>query len=175
MSTTLVRRAGITCFASLALVLLLNACTPGPPGPAGPSGPPGGSAGGGPPYTWICTPINYANAGSTNGTLHVFNGSSATANVAVNFLNKDGLNLAGAVVPGAVTPGATYPGQSGASTVPVLSANTLIVNWETAQGVPAAGGNIPTSIRVTSDQPIAVGTNIVFSGFHAVPCSFVHR
>lgn len=153
------------------------ACT-GPQGPPGPPGPAG--SGGGAPYVWICTPVNYTNAGSTNGTLHVFNGGTATANVAVNFLNKDGTNLAGAAVPGAVPanpgdPAPTYPGQSGASTVTVAPANTLIVNWQTAQGNPAAGGNIPTSIRITSDQPIAAGTNIVFSGFHAVPCSFVHK
>ncbi len=166
-------------FIVTALSLFAVACTPGPPGPPGPAGPPGGSSSG-PPFVWVCTPVNYTNAGSTNGTLHVFNEGAAAANVAVHFLNKDGLNLAGAVVPGAVPanpgdPAPTFPGQTGAATVAVPPTNTLVVNWQTAQGNPAAGGNIPTVIRVTSDQPVAVGTNIVFSGFHAVPCSFVHR
>jgi hypothetical protein len=149
----------------------------GPQGLAGPQGPAGVSASG-PPYVWVCTPANYNSGSSTNADIFVFNGSTATANVAVHILNKDGVNLSGATVPGAspINPGdpaPTYPGQTGSSTVPLLSANTLIVNFQTAPGNPASGGNIPASIRVTSDQPIAVGSNIQFSGFHPVPCSLL--
>lgn len=171
MSNVSLGRARIVGLALLTLVVACAACRPGQPA---------GQGGVGAPYVWACTPANYANAGSTNGTLHVFNGGGASANVAVNFLNKDGANLAGQVVPGAVPPNPgdpapTYPGQSGATTVAVAPANTLVVNWLTAQGNPAAGGAVPATIRVTSDQPVAVGIDIVFSGFHVIPCSYVHR
>jgi hypothetical protein len=171
MSITFVKRACVACFAFLALVIGPIGCQ-GPPGPAGPPGPSG--SGGGPPYVWVCTPANYFSGSNTPADLFVFNGSATTANVAVHLLNKDGVNLAGAAVPGA-NPAATYPGQTGASTVPVLSAHTLIVSYLTAQGNPASGGNIPASVRVVSDQPIAVGSNIQFSGFHPVPCSLLPK
>ena len=147
----------------------------GPAGPPGAAGPPGSSgSGGGPPYVWVCTPANFNSGSSTNADVFIFNGSATSANVAVNLLNKSGTNLAGVAVPGAA-PGTVYPGQSGATTVPVASANTLIVNYKTAEGSPASGGNILATIRVTSDQPIAVGYNIDFSGFHLSPCSFAAR
>jgi len=92
----------------------------------------------------------------------------------VNLLNKDGMNLAGVTVPGSAPP-VTYPGQTGSSTVAVLSAHTLIVSFQTAQGNPASGGNVLASLRVVSDQPIAVGSNIQFSGFHPVPCSLLPK
>lgn len=132
----------------------------------------GCSARSGPPYVWACTPANYFSGSSTNGSLFVYNGSSATANVAVNFLNKDGSNLAGVAVPGAG--GATYPGQTGTSTVPVNAGNTWIVNWMTAQGNPASGGNVAATVRISSDQPIVAGSNIEFSGFHPTVCGYVH-
>lgn len=152
----------------------------GPEGPAGPAGPAGEDASNGPPFVWVCTPINYKNAGSTLATVYVFNGSASTANVAMHWLNANGTNLAGVVVPGAVPPNPgdpapVYPGQTGATTVPLAPANTLIQEWYTAQFLdPSSGGDVAISLRVTSDQPIAVGTNIVFSGFHAVPCSALH-
>ncbi|HWN10606.1 MAG TPA: hypothetical protein VNO50_15310 [Pyrinomonadaceae bacterium] len=145
----------------------------GPAGPAGPAGPPGPSSGGA-PFTWVCTPGNYHSGGNPPADLSVFNGSVNSANVAVHFLNKDGVNIAGAAVPGA-PPGTMYPGQTGATTVALASANTLIVRWTTALGDPAAGGDIPATIRVISDEPIAVGTNIQFSGFHPNPCSLLAR
>jgi hypothetical protein len=138
----------------------------GPPGPSGP--------GGGPPYVWVCTPANYNSGSSTPADLFIFNGSATTANVAVHLLNKDGVNIAGTSIPGA-SPAATYPGQTGAATVPVVSTHTLIFSYQTAQGNPASGGNIPASVRVVSDQPIAVGSNIQFSGFHPVPCSLLPK
>jgi hypothetical protein len=113
------------CFSFLALTLLLSliACV-GPQGPPGPAGPPGS---GGAPYVWVCTPAHWPNMGSNSrADLYVFNGSTATANVAVNILNKDGVNLFGQVIPGTAPP-VTYPGQTGAATVPVTPANTLIV------------------------------------------------
>jgi hypothetical protein len=151
----------------------------GPAGPAGPQGEPGEDAAGGPPYTLVCTPGGYFSGGYTNAPIHVFNGSASTANLAVHFLNKDGMNLAGLLVPGApVNPGdpaPVYPGQSGATTVSVASANTLIYYWLAPAGNPASGGNIPASIRVVSDQPVAAGTNIEFNGHHPMPCSSLPR
>lgn len=173
MGINFIRRAGITCFGFLASVLLIVqfGCQ-GAPGPPGPAGPPGGASG--PPYVWICTPANYNSGSNTPGDLSIFNGSAATANVAVHFLNKDGSNLAGVTVPGSAPP-VTYPGKTGASTVPVSSAHTLIVNFQTAQGNPASGGNILATVRVVSDQSVAVGSNIQFSGFHPVPCSLLPK
>ena len=169
MSITFVRRAArLGLLASV--VLIAQAGCQGPAGPQGPQGPPGASSGGGPPYVWVCTPANYNSGGSTPGDLSIFNGGAAAANVAVHFLNKDGTNLSGVNVPG-TNPAATYPGQTGATTVAVAPLNTLIVNFQTAQGNPATGGNVLASVRVISDQPVAVGSNIQFSGFHPVPCS----
>jgi hypothetical protein len=152
----------------------------GPAGPQGPAGADGASAASGPPFVWVCTPANYFSGSNTNASVFVFNGSATTANVAVHILNKDGVNLAGVVVPGATPPMMgdplpTFPGQTGTATVPVLSANTLIVNWLTAQGNPAAGGNIPASVRIVSDQPIVAGSNIEFSGFHPIICGLLHH
>ncbi|MCA1619428.1 MAG: hypothetical protein LC795_08995 [Acidobacteria bacterium] len=154
----------------LALVLSLatTACT----GPPGPQGPPGG-AGVGPPYVWVCTPAHYPNTGSVTGAdLYVFNGGAAAANVAVNILNSAGANLAGQAIPG-TNPAVNYPGQAGSSTVSVAPANTLNVTWQTPQvgGFPAPDpARISWSVRVTSDQPVVVGSNFQFSGFHPIPC-----
>lgn len=149
----------------------------GPTGPAGPPGPPGASAGG-PPFVWVCTPASFPQAGGgPRADLYVFNGSATTANIAVNILDKDGNNLAGVTIPGS-SPPATYPGQTGSTTVPLLAANTLDLNWT----IPTTGGpgfdgvtNVSFSVRVVADQPIAVGSNFEFSGFHAVPCSLLPK
>src|SRR5688572_16665845 len=152
----------------------------GAPGPAGPAGPAGEDASNGPPYTWVCTPVNYKNAGSTLGTIYVFNGGTSTANIAMNWLNSSGVNLAGVVVPGAVPPNPgdpapVYPGQTGATTVAVPPSGTFSQEWYTAQFLdPATASDVAISVRVVSDQPIAVGSNIIFSGFHALPCSALH-
>jgi hypothetical protein len=147
----------------------------GPTGPTGPAGPAGESAGG-PPYVAVCTPTNYFNAGTTNAQLYVFNGGASTANVAVNFLSKDGVNLAGTNVPvsmGFVAPGdpiPTWPGQAGATTVPLAAASTMIVPWVTGEGNPVTATNLAVTIRITSDQPVVAGHNIQFSGFHVTQC-----
>jgi hypothetical protein len=151
----------------------------GPAGPPGADGEDGAAAASGPPYVWVCTNINWTAAGSANATLEIFNGSDATANVSAQWLNKDGVNLAGQLVAGApIPPGdpaPVFPGETGATTVPLPAGNTRVVKWYTALGDPAAGGNIPTVIRVTSDQPIVTGTVIQFSAFLAEPCTIVHH
>lgn len=148
----------------------------GATGPAGPPGPPGPSSGGA-PYVWICTPAHFPNAGSSTGNIYVFNGSTSTANVAVNFLDSTGNNLAGVAVPG-VVPAANYPGDAGASTSPLPAANTRNVPFATpTTGGPGFDGvtNVSASVRVTSDQPIAVGADFSFSGFHPIPCSLLPK
>jgi hypothetical protein len=110
----------------------------------------------------------------------VFNGGTSTANIAMNWLNNSGVNLAGVVVPGAVPPNPgdpapVYPGQTGATTVAVPPSGTFSQEWYTAQFLdPATASDVAISVRVVSDQPIAVGSNIIFSGFHALPCSALH-
>ena len=152
----------------------------GPAGPAGPTGPPGppGSSAGGPPYVWVCTPAHYANSGSTTrGDIYIFNGGATTANVAVNILNKDGVNLAGETVPG-TSPAVTYPGQTGSSTVPLAAASTLGFEF-TLPAISFSPAPDPTkiswSVRVTSDQPVVVSSNFQFSGFHPIPCSLLPK
>jgi len=173
MNTTL-QRASLSCLVFTFLTALVACVGPqGPPGPPGPSG-----SGGGPPYVWVCTPASYPNAGShTDADLYVFNGSSATANVAVHILDKNGNNLSGANIPG-TSPAATYPGQTGSATVTLAGANNLNVRWKT----PIAGGpgfdgvtNVATAVRVTSDQPITVGSNFQWSGFKPLPCSLLPK
>jgi hypothetical protein len=149
----------------------------GPPGSPGPPGPPGAS-GGGPPFVWVCTPLSFPNAGGgPRGDLYVFNGGTTTANVAVNILDKDGNNLAGVSIPGA-SPPENYPGQSGSTTVPLGAGGTSDLNWT----IPTTGGpgfdgvtNVSFSARVTSDQPIVVGIDLGFSGFHPGPCSLLPK
>jgi hypothetical protein len=147
----------------------------GPQGPQGPQGVAGTSAGG-PPYVLVCTALNYHNAGTTRAHLFLFNGSSSTANVAVNPLSKNGTNLAGATVavsPGTLNPGdptPVYPGQTGTSTVTLAAANTMILNWYTADGNIDTDNTIAVTMRITSDQPIIAATEIAFNGFNVVPC-----
>ena len=114
---------------------------------------------------------------NTRADLYVFNGSAVNANVAVHILNKDGANLFGQVIPG-TAPAATYPGQTGATTVPVAPSNTLIVTWQTPQSYTNPPGldqtKVSTTVRVVSDQPVAVGTN--FEGnFSPVACSLLPK
>src|SRR5215470_7731967 len=144
----------------------------GPQGPQGPQGPPGSSAGG-PPFVWVCTPASFPNtAGNPRADVYVFNGGSTTANVAVNILDKSGTNLTGVTIPGSAPP-VTYPGDAGISTTPLAAAATRNENWVSPQtGGPGFDGitNVAFSIRVTSDQPIVVGSDMSFGGFQVGPC-----
>ncbi|HEV7746832.1 MAG TPA: hypothetical protein VGO56_17685 [Pyrinomonadaceae bacterium] len=173
MSLAFLQRATINAFA-LVVLIALTSCTPGPPGPMGPPGPAGVS---GPPYVWVCTPAHFPKAGSSTGNIYVFNGSSSTANVAVNFLDSTGNNLAGVSVPGAAPP-VTYPGDSGVATSPLAAANTRNIPFSTPTTAgPGFDGvtNVAFSVRVTSDQPIAVGADFSFSGFHPIPCGMLPK
>ncbi len=173
MSVNSVRRAGMTCIALIFLMAPIGCVGPqGPPGPPGPSG-----SGGGPPFVWVCTPASFYNAGNSTGNIYVFNGGASNANIAVNFLDNAGKNLAGVTVPGA-SPSATYPGEAGATVIPLAAAHTRNIPFATpVMGGPGFDGvtNVAISIRVTSDQPITVGSVLVFSGFHPVPCSFLPK
>jgi len=143
-------------------------------GPQGPQGEPGQSAGG-PPFTWVCTPALYPqSSGSPRADLYVFNGSTSTANVSVNILDKGGNNLAGVTIPGSSPPSA-YPGQTGTNTTPVSPANTLNLNWFMPDDLPGPETNVSFAVRVVSDQPVVVSSNFQFSGFHAAPCSLLPK
>jgi hypothetical protein len=92
--------------------------------------------------------------------------------VAINILDKNGVNLAGAAIPGSPT-SAHYPGESGASTTPLAAAATRNLRWELpATATPTFDGvtNVSFSVRVKSDQPIAVGSNFQDFEQRPVPC-----
>ena len=171
MSITSKKRAGLAGFAFLALVLLIG-CQ-GPPGPAGPPGPSG--SGGGPPFVWVCTPAHLPNAGGNpRSDLYVFNGSGTTANIAVNILDRDGVNLAGVTIPGSAPP-KTYPGEAGGATVTLAAAHTRDVDWVMPTTSPDGITHVAFSVRVTSDQPIVVGANFQFNGNLPSQCSLLPK
>ena len=150
----------------------------GPVGPAGatgatgPAGPPGPSSGG-PPFVWTCTPGHFTNGGASTGAIYVFNAGSSSATIAVNFLDRDGNNLAGVAVPGGG--GSTYPGEAGASTVTLAAAHTRDVLYKTPDTTDPIT-NVVFTVRVTStDQPITVGADLVFSGYHPFPCTLAPK
>src|ERR1041385_9163417 len=140
----------------------------GPPGPPGPSS-------GGAPFVWVCTPAHLANGGGSNRShLYVFNGSGSTANVAVNFLDIGGTNLVGVTIPGS-SPAEAYPGETGATTVPLSSHATRHLNWFMPNGSPDPAPNVAFTIRVTSDQPIVVGANLLGGGFMPNECNLLPK
>lgn len=156
-----------------ALLLGVHYGCQGPPGPPGPPGPAG--AGAGPPYVWVCTPASYPMSGSnTRADLHIFNGSAATANIAVHILDKNGTNLAGVTIAG-TNPAATYPGHTGNTTEALAASNTKILTWQTPTDSPTGGPNVSATVRVVSDQPVAVGSDFQWSGFKPLPCSLLPK
>ena len=174
MNTPFSGRARMAGFLALLILSVQIGCQ-GPAGPPGPPGPPGPSAGGGPPYVWVCTPAIYPMSGSNpRADLYVFNGSAATANVAVHVLDKDGNNLAGVTIPGS-SPAAPYPGQTGSATEPVAASHTKIVTWQLPQDSPPGGPNVSATVRVISDQPIVVSTDFQWGGFKPLPCSLLPK
>jgi hypothetical protein len=121
----------------------------------------------------MCTPAHYPNlGGGARADLYVSNASSSTANVGVNILDKNGANLAGVAIPG--SPGAlTYPGDVGLATVPLVAGGTRTLTWDVpATASPTYDGvtNTAFSVRITSDQPIAVGSNFSVFENKALPC-----
>jgi len=175
--------ASTPCHANETRVQWNQAGLQGPPGPAGPPGPKGdtGGSAGGPPYVYVCTPINFHNAGTTTDYLFVYNGSSSSANVAVNPLSKNGTNLAGQPIPvssGTIPPGdpaPLYPGQTGTSTVALAAGNTMFLTWYTGQGNLNTDTNIAVTMRITSDQPIVATQNMMWSGFLVSPCALLPK
>lgn len=144
-------------------------------GPAGPQGPAGISAGG-PPFVWVCTPASFPGVGSnTRADVYVFNGGAAAAGVTVEILDKFGANLAGQNIPG-TNPAANYPGGA----FNVAPANTLDFEFQTPVTAPPQSGfdgvtRVSYSVRVTSDQPVVVGSNFQWNGPSQVPCSLLPR
>ena len=153
MGRSFLRRAGLVC-----LSLVAVAC----------------QSSGGPPFVWVCTPANYDFGNNTTAEIDIFNNSANTANVNVYFLAKNGTNLAGATVP-VTNPPVTYPGQTGSATVPIAPLNTLILAYQTGAGLRANSNALLASVRVTSDQPIVVGSQLANGPPQAVPCSLMHK
>jgi hypothetical protein len=149
----------------------------GAQGPQGPQGPSGASAGG-PPFVWVCSPAYIPGAATLGGNspmyVFVFNGSSSTANVAVHVVDKDGNNLAGIAIPGATTPPLTYPGQTGSTTVPVNSLQSLINTFQLPQDFPAGGPNVSVAVQVISDQSVVVSAGFPPAGWSG-PCGLLSK
>jgi len=172
-------RLRLSFFGVALVTLILSAScggSQGPPqGPPSAPGPPGSS---GPPYVWICTPAHRPNSsGNARDDVYVFNGSSSTANVAVNILGRDGNNLVGVTIPGS-NPASTYPGESGSNTVPLAPAHTRDVKWDTPRtDGPGFDGvtNVAFTVRVTSDQPVVVGANFTFSRDISSHCNLLPK
>jgi len=144
----------------------------GATGATGPAGPPGPSSGG-PPFVWTCTPGHFTNGGASTGAIYVFNAGSSNATIAVNFLDRDGNNLAGVAIPGGG--GDTYPGEAGASTVTLAAGHTRDVLYKTPEAIPP-NTNVVYTVRITStDQPITAAADLVFSGYHPFPCTLAPK
>jgi hypothetical protein len=148
------RRAGVV----LGLGLLVAAC----------------QSSGGAPFVWVCTPANYDFGNNGTAEIDIFNGGANTANVAVHFLAKNGANLAGTPIPG-TNPVVSYPGQAGNATVALASLNTLIIPYQTGAGMRAQSNGLVASVRVTSDQPVVVGSQLANGPPQAVPCSLMPK
>ena len=145
----------------------------GPTGPTGPAGPPGPSSGGS-PFVWVCTPAHlYHNGGTNTSNLYVFNGSSSTASVAVNFLDINGTNLVGVTIPG--TASEPYPGETGVNTVSLATKHTRNLTWTMPQASPNPTTNVAYTIQVTSNQPIVVGANLLGGGFMPNQCELLPK
>jgi len=138
---------------------------PGPKGDPGDQGPPGTSAGG-PPFVWVCTPARWSQSGGGSGQpaeLYVYNGGASSADVSVNFLDKNGNNLATHNIPGS-SPAATYPGEANGVNVALAADHTRDLYWP----LPAVAPNptfdgvtdVAYTIRIVSSQPIVAGMRI---------------
>jgi hypothetical protein len=104
--------------------------------------------------------------------LYVFNGSGATANVSVHFLDINGTNLVGTTIPGTAE---AYPGESGVATSPVLTNHTRNLTWTMPIASPDPTTNVAYTIQVTSDQPIVVGANLLGGGFMPNECNLLPK
>jgi hypothetical protein len=107
--------------------------------------------------------------------VYVFNGSSSTANVAVNLLDSFGNNLTGIQIPGAPA-GTLYPGEAGAATAALAAGRTRNVNWTMPNTGPGPDlADVVYTVRVTSDQPIVVGANFDFNGMIPSQCNLLPK
>lgn len=150
----------------------------GPAGPAGPEGPegpqgPAGVSSAGPPYVWVCTPASYPNFGSTpTAYVYTFNGSASPASVSVRFYDKFGNDLATHNIPGTSSPVQQYPDVSNVSVAPN---STLDVSFFTPATSPHPTNDVVFSVKVTSDQPVVVGSNFNLSLPNPSPCSLLPK
>ena len=96
------------------------------------------------------------------------------ADVSVNILNATGVNLLSHPIPGSPE---TYPGDADGATVSLNPANTRDLNWvaPAAGATPATDPNVAFSIRITSNLPIVVGSNIEVNGTLSGQCSLLPK
>jgi hypothetical protein len=119
----------------------------------------GASAAG--PYVYGCTALTWdvQNAAS-NASVTIYNGGSTTANLTHKLLAGDGTQLGAAfMVP---------------STSSLLPTKTVDFHWVNPTGDPNITNNtIPTTVRIVSDVPVAVGVQINGNVGVSVPCTLL--
>jgi hypothetical protein len=100
--------------------------------------------------------------------VHLHNPHGTAATVSRQLLNKDGANLAGVTNPN----GGNFPGEAGTATATIPAGHTATITWTQIAGDPATlAGNLPATVKVTSDLPLAGTVNITFRNYHPFPCS----
>jgi hypothetical protein len=116
------------------------------------------------PFVYGCTPAARQIAGgSLTSTVTLYNGSAATANITMKLLAFDGTNVSTLMLPTV-------------SVFSVPATTTKIVVWANPATVdPAVDNTIPSTVRVVSDQAIAVGIMLeLATGPRAFPCMYLH-
>ena len=83
----------------------------------------------------------------------------------MNFLDKNGNNLAGHAIPGTPSPGA-YPGEANGVNVALAADHTRDLYWTPPAAVPGDGvTDVSYTIRIVSSQPIVAGMRFDFHPF----------
>jgi hypothetical protein len=116
------------------------------------------------PFVYGCTPAARVTAGGNIGsTVTLYNGSAATANITMKPLAFDGTNLSALMHPAG-------------SVFSILPTTTRVVETDSPMTVdPAVDNTIPSTVRVVSDQSIAVGIMVETpAGPLAYPCMYLH-
>jgi hypothetical protein len=106
------------------------------------------------PFVYGCAPAT--EVGSTLSRVTLYNGSATTANVTMKLLAFDGTNRSALMSPLG-------------SSFTIAATNSRWVTWNTAAATdPAVDDSKPSSVRVVSDQSIAVGLNLRSGSLHSV-------
>jgi hypothetical protein len=112
-------------------------------------------------YIYACVP---ATGGSGEGTnsLYMYNTVATTANVTAKVLTRTNVHLSTLINPATFT---------------VAGGTTKVVYWNNPSTVGGSwswddtnAATFPTTIRITSDQPLVVGSNNYAGGNNVNPC-----